>query len=31
VIVRCYFPDSGILIERLVGLPKSLIAVRTGD
>ncbi|MGC4854602.1 methyltransferase domain-containing protein [Micromonospora sp. DT4] len=28
--MRHYFPDSTMLVERVVGLPKSLIAVRTG-
>jgi hypothetical protein len=26
-----YFPDSRMLVERVAGLPKSLIAVRTGE
>ncbi|SCE93473.1 class I SAM-dependent methyltransferase [Micromonospora chokoriensis] len=29
--MRHYFPDSTMLVERVFGLPKSLIAVRTGS
>ncbi|MEW2144555.1 hypothetical protein AB0869_17275 [Micromonospora vinacea] len=28
--MRHYFPDSTMLVERVFGLPKSLIAVRSG-
>ncbi len=28
--MRSYFPDSALWLERLLGLPKSLVAIRTG-